>query len=159
MKNVKYFFLILICGLTINCTNNNDANVVSENDFIGYWLLSSAESSRLIDYNYDGVKNMDIVDDFDCLFIELILNEDYSFSRVQDDRLIINSTIICNESRIEGVWSVDFQTNKIIFEYGNDIISNDYYFALNNTKLIIEETFDDGEGDFMAKLKFTMQGE
>jgi len=157
MKYVYKIFIVFILITFFSCSKiDNEGS--SEADFFGHWLLTSAKTDRLVDYNNDNQKHNDLVDDFSCFLLELTINENGRFTETRVDKEIVNSVIFCSSQKTaEGTWRLQ-GNDLIVFTYSNGSFeneSNEYYFLNNKNSVILKRNFVDEEGVFLANLRFS----
>ena len=154
MKKSIIIILIIIPFLITSCDSENSIPEVIESDFYGTWILTSAKSERLIDYNNDGQSSNDLIDDLNCFTLELTFNNDGTFKEVRIDKPnTIDSGISCIQINLIGTWTLN--SNKIVMTYNNsdfETQENSFEF-INDSRFIIKRLFNDLNGDFLVDLR------
>ena len=147
---IKYLLLSLVL-ISMACSSNSDEVIEKNSDIVGLWEMTEFQMDFAQDLKSDGVSSTNLLDELECLFVTIQLNDDFTlttsgmglnFQQLTETTFDINCTV---SSTTEGTWTRT--------EQGITISPNHVYtYVLKENKLYYD---NENESPYHYKFVYT----
>ncbi len=135
-KFSNFLMLVLITMISFSCDDDTDEFLQNNENLVGDWsAIYTVADEPLFDINNDGANSIDIMEELECQYFTLQLNNDFTYSQTHNIYSFNSdndeySCIEDNTYTSTGFWTVNEELTMITFS----IDGNDTYvpIAFNN---------------------------
>lgn len=126
-KISKIFMLLMITMISFSCDDDTDEFLQNNENLVGEWsAIYTIADAPLFDINNDGTNSIDIMEELQCQYFTLQLNNDFTYSQRHNiySYNSDNDEYTCVEDNAytsTGFWTVNEELTMITFSIdGND---------------------------------------